>query len=120
MTENTGRSLVDLLQLTILLSRCGETASGDAEVPVVITEGEFKTQALWRLAWHVLGHTAESPALLSIGLSGVWNWRGTIGKINDADGVRVDQKGPIGVAPTKYSLDAPSESNLQSTNLTAR
>lgn len=67
----------------------------DTEVPIVITEGEFKTQALWRLSWHVVGDTAESPSFLPIGLSGVWNWRGIIGKMNDADGVRVDQKGPI-------------------------
>ena len=67
----------------------------DAEVPVVITEGEFKTQALWRLAWHVVGDAGEFPSFLAIGLAGVWNWRGTIGKTNDADGFRVDRKGPI-------------------------
>src|SRR5437899_331240 len=55
----------------------------DAEVPVVITEGEFKTQALLRLAWHVAGDSAEFPSFLAVGLSGVWGWKGTIGKMND-------------------------------------
>jgi predicted P-loop ATPase len=67
----------------------------DVDLPAVITEGEFKSIALWRLAWHHLGDAAESPSFLPIGLSGVWNWRGTIGKTSDADGFRVDEKGPI-------------------------
>jgi hypothetical protein len=67
----------------------------DFRVPVVIVEGEFKTLALWRLAWHGLGDTAETPAFLPIGLQGVWSWFGKVGATNDGDGSRVDVKGPV-------------------------
>jgi uncharacterized protein (DUF927 family) len=60
-------------------------------VPVAITEGEKKTLALCRLAIH---ETSE-PRFLPIGLSGVWNWRGRIGKANGPNGDRRDVKGPI-------------------------
>jgi len=42
----------------------------DVNTPVVITEGEFKTVALWRLANH--GSPAK-PRFLPLGLSGVYN-----------------------------------------------
>ncbi len=64
----------------------------DVSLPVVITEGEFKTLALWRLANH---RTAGQPRFLPIGVSGVYNWRGTIGKTTGPDGSRLDVKGPI-------------------------
>lgn len=67
----------------------------DKDTAIVITEGEFKTIALWRLAWYDLSETAISPRFLPIGLPGVWNWRGTIGKTTDAEGTRVDVKGVI-------------------------
>jgi predicted P-loop ATPase len=61
-------------------------------LPLIITEGEFKTLALWRLAnW---SHT-DGPRFLPVGVSGVYNWRGTIGKTNGPDGERLDVKGPI-------------------------
>ena len=50
---------------------------GDPELPVVITEGEFKTLALWRAANY---GAANRPRFLPLGVSGVYNWRGTIGK----------------------------------------
>jgi hypothetical protein len=62
---------------------------------VVITEGEFKTLALSRLARHKLSDASERPRFLSVGLGGVWNWKGNIGKTTDADGARVNEKGPI-------------------------
>jgi hypothetical protein len=64
----------------------------DANTPVVITEGEFKTLALRRLANH--GSPAQ-PRFLPLGLSGVYNWRGTIGKTVGPDGSRLDVKGTI-------------------------
>jgi hypothetical protein len=67
----------------------------DTRVPIVIGEGEFKTLALWRLAWHGLNEAGDSPSFLPIGLQGVWNWRGVIGKMTDATGSRVDVHGPI-------------------------
>lgn len=67
----------------------------DPGIPVVITEGEKKTLALWALAWHALGDSADKPRWLPLGLSGVWNWRGTIGKAPGPDGDRRDVKGVI-------------------------
>jgi predicted P-loop ATPase len=64
----------------------------EATLPVVITEGEFKTLALWRLANH---RSPSQPRFLPIGVSGVYNWRGTIGKTVGPDGSRQDVKGPI-------------------------
>lgn len=63
----------------------------DPNLLVVITEGEFKTLALRRLATH----NAAEPQFLPLGLGGVWNWRGTIGKRNGPNGDRQDEKGPI-------------------------
>jgi hypothetical protein len=47
----------------------------DLSIPIVVTEGEFKTLALWRVADH---GSPGRPRLLPLGLSGVYNWRGTI------------------------------------------
>ena len=60
-------------------------------LPVIVTEGEFKTLALWRLA----NSNASSPRFLPIGIAGVFNWRGTIGKTTGPDGQRLNVKGPI-------------------------
>jgi hypothetical protein len=61
-------------------------------LPIVLTEGEFKTLALWRAA----NHGAPSrPRFLPVGVSGVYNWRGTIGKTVGPDGSRLDVKGAI-------------------------
>jgi hypothetical protein len=64
----------------------------DDALPVVITEGEFKTLALWRLAHH---GSPDRPRFLPLGVSGVYNWRGTIGKTVGPDGSRLDVKGAI-------------------------
>jgi len=64
----------------------------DGTLPVVVTEGEFKTLALWRLANH---GAPGCPRFLPLGLSGVYNWRGTIGKTVGPDGNRLDVKGVI-------------------------
>ena len=58
----------------------------------MITEGEFKTLALWRLASH---GSSSRLRFLPLGLSGVYNWRGTIGKTVGPDGNRLDVKGAI-------------------------
>jgi len=62
------------------------------ELPILITEGEFKTIALWRLAHH---GTSTPPRFVPLGVSGVYNWRGTIGKTVGPNGNRLDVKGPI-------------------------
>ena len=64
----------------------------DPALPIVITEGEFKTLALWRAANQ---GSASQPRFLPVGVSGVYNWRGTIGKSVGPDGSRVDVKGAI-------------------------
>jgi predicted P-loop ATPase len=68
---------------------------GDATLPVVITEGEFKTLALWRLSWDGVGDSADRPAFVPLGLQGVWSFKGSVGKMPDADGVRVNITGVI-------------------------
>lgn len=65
----------------------------DVSIPAVITEGEKKTLALSVLSWHALSETSDRPRFLSVGLSGVWNWRGTIGKAAGQNGERSDVKG---------------------------
>jgi hypothetical protein len=64
----------------------------DVSLPIMITEGEFKTLALWRLANH---DSPAQPRFLPLGVSGVYNWRGTIGKTVGPDGSRLDVKGAI-------------------------
>jgi predicted P-loop ATPase len=64
----------------------------DTALPIILTEGEFKTLALWRLA---IWESEHRPRFLPVGISGVFNWRGTIGKTSGPDGERLDVKGPI-------------------------
>ena len=63
----------------------------DSQLPIIITEGAFKVLALWRMATS----DQETPRYLPLGLTGVWSWRGTVGKQAGADGSRQAVKGPI-------------------------
>lgn len=63
----------------------------DVNIPVAVVEGEKKALALWRLAWL----ETLCPRVMAVGLSGVWNWRGTVGKIAGANGGRCNVKGSI-------------------------
>ena len=63
----------------------------DAQVPIVLVEGEKKALALWRLAWH----DAEEPRFIPIAIAGVWNWRGKVGKANGPHGAPIEIRGPI-------------------------
>ena len=76
-----------------LLFGPGESAAAltDVSLPILLVEGLKKTVAAWRLARFEDG----SPRFLACGISGAWNWRGTIGKTVDATGTRVDVKGTI-------------------------
>ena len=65
----------------------------DTDLPIILTEGEKKCLALNELAWRA--DAAEQPAWLSIATSGVWNWRGTVGKTEGPNGERTDIKGAI-------------------------
>jgi hypothetical protein len=67
----------------------------DPDLPIVITEGEKKTIALTRLAWHDVSDASERPRFLAIGLAGVWNWQGKIGTEGGPHGQRVNVKGVI-------------------------
>lgn len=61
----------------------------DAGIIAVITEGEKKTLALARF------FAEDQEERLVIGLSGVWNWRGIVGKEVGDDGKRQSVKGVI-------------------------
>lgn len=63
----------------------------DSSVPIAIVEGEKKSLALWHLA----NHETERLRFVPIGLAGVWNWRGRIGKTGGPKGERLDVRGPI-------------------------
>jgi hypothetical protein len=67
----------------------------DVDLAVIITEGEKKGIALWRLAWHGLSDASDRPRFLPVALSGVWNWKGIVGKETGPKGQRVDVKGVI-------------------------
>jgi putative DNA primase/helicase len=74
---------------------CKKEWLADESLPVVITEGEKKTLALDRAAWLGLSDAAERPKFLAVGLSGVWNFRGTVARTVNASGNRVPVKGLI-------------------------
>lgn len=77
----------------LLYFPCGVEPSllNDSRIPVIIIEGEKKALALQRLArWN-----SSEPGFLSVGLSGVWNWRGTVGKEPGPNGADRAVKGPI-------------------------
>jgi predicted P-loop ATPase len=61
---------------------------------VILTEGEKKALALWRAALESNNGTGK-PAFLPVAVSGVWNWRGSIGIRTNAKGERVPEKGVI-------------------------
>ncbi len=67
----------------------------DPAVPVVFVEGPKKAIALWGSGWHGLPDTAVVPRFIVIAVTGVWNWRGTVGKTTGATGARRDVKGVI-------------------------
>ncbi len=71
---------------------CDNALLVNAELPLIITEGEFKTLALWRLAKFGI---QNDPRFLPVGISGIFNWRGTVGKATAPDGQRLNVKGPI-------------------------
>jgi hypothetical protein len=66
-------------------------ALADPSLPVIITEGEFKAMALWRLA----NYQTAAPVFMPLSIAGVDNWRGIIGKTEGANGDRQDIKGMI-------------------------
>jgi hypothetical protein len=71
---------------------CDPALLRNATLPLILTEGEFKTLALWRLA---TVNATHGPRFLPVGIAGVFNWRGTIAKATGPDGQRLNVKGPI-------------------------
>src|SRR5882672_6547606 len=61
----------------------------DASIPVTVAEGEKKALALARF------YCERGEKRLVIGLPGVWNFRGTVGKTTNSNGKRQDVKGVI-------------------------
>jgi putative DNA primase/helicase len=66
----------------------------DQKLPLVITEGVKKVLALLRVALLLMASAKKWP-FIPIGLSGVWNFRGTVGKMDGANGGNVKVKGVI-------------------------
>jgi hypothetical protein len=62
-----------------------------SDVPLIVTEGQLKTLALWRLA----NEGGVAARFLPVGFNGVWNWRGVIGKTTGPNGGRRDVQGVI-------------------------
>ena len=61
----------------------------DITVTVAMLESEKSVLAL------TAGAVRSNRRLLAIGSGGCWGWRGRIGKMVDASGARVDEKGPL-------------------------
>jgi hypothetical protein len=61
----------------------------NAELSIIVVEGEKKCLALHRLS------VESGERFLPIGIAGVWSFRGVVGKGNDANGSRRDVKGII-------------------------
>lgn len=61
----------------------------DASVPVILASGELKALACCQMALSI------GKPLLTLGISGVWNWRGVIGYREGPRGEMVRLKGPI-------------------------
>ncbi len=68
-----------------------ESTLTDTTLPAIVTEGEFKAIALWRLATR----DVVSPRFLPVSFNGVWSWRGIVGKHPGPNGDRRDVKGVI-------------------------
>jgi hypothetical protein len=69
-------------------------ALDDTSIPIAVTEGAKKTIALARLSCYKIPDGGD-PRFVAVGISGVWNWRGVIGKQAGPDGARRDVKGLI-------------------------
>jgi hypothetical protein len=65
----------------------------DTALPIKVVEGEKKALALYRIALSLA--VDGVPPFLVIGLSGVWSWKGTIGKTTNEIGARVPIKGAL-------------------------
>ena len=78
----------------IYFPRCDQNLLSDTSLRVIITEGEKKLLALWRMAIET-GNGTGKPAFLPVSLAGVWSFRGRIGLHTTASGERVPEKGPI-------------------------
>lgn len=63
----------------------------DVHLPILLVEGLKKLCAAYRLSRYDREHLQFLPCAIS----GVWNWKGMVGKKADASGVRVDEKGVI-------------------------
>ena len=78
----------------LYLPPCDPMLLDNLNLPLLITEGEKKCLALWRMALES-GNGTGSPAFVPVGLPGVYGWRGTIGSGSDSHGQRIPEKGPI-------------------------
>lgn len=63
----------------------------DIAITVIVTEGELKALALWRLA----NCQSSVSRFVPLAFAGVWNFKGTVAKIQGPNGDRRDVKGVI-------------------------
>lgn len=61
----------------------------DPTVPLILVEAEKSVLALTAFA------ERTGRKILAIGLGGCWGWRGRIGKVENSNGERVDEMGPL-------------------------
>lgn len=66
-----------------------EALLADVGVPVLIVEAEKSVLAAISAAQRL-----QRP-LVAVGIGGCWGWRGRIGKVDAANGARVDEVGPL-------------------------
>ena len=64
-------------------------ALADPTVPIVLVEAEKSALAL--CAWS----ERTGKKILPVAMGGCWGWRGRIGKVENANGERVDETGPL-------------------------
>jgi P4 family phage/plasmid primase-like protien len=67
----------------------------DTAIPIVFVEGPKKAIALWGAAWDGVPEGADLPRFIAVAVTGVSNFRGTVGKTAGANGGRRDVKGVI-------------------------
>lgn len=82
-TKEVGKYLGPAGQAPLLYFPPGVTAKMMDELPIVITEGEKKTLALWRLATE----KNDGPRFLPIGIAGVWCFRTKIASSDESQAI---------------------------------
>jgi hypothetical protein len=73
----------------LYLPSCPAALLADTSIPLIITEGEKKCLALWRMSLE------KGMSFLPVGLGGVWNFQGITGTETDDKGSRYPVRSPL-------------------------